>query len=108
MSVELLLNRPNTTKYFKIGKGHVLLSELRDSPSPHFKVFLINQHKINGFVLLAFRMFREKSEEERSESFYYKEGFDREVSLVSADSRHFGEDRLDRLEQTVIPYKQEA
>ena len=81
------MNKPNTTKYYKVGKGHRMVSELKNSNSPKVKIMLTTDSKINAYVILNVRMFREKDDDEKSESFYYKEGFDREVSLVSSGSK---------------------
>ena len=70
--VQLLLNRPNTTKYYKVGKGHRMVSELKNSNSCKAKIMLTTDNKITAFVVLNLRMFREKDDDQKSQSFYYK------------------------------------
>ena len=109
LMVEVLLNRPNTTKFYKVGKGHKLVSELRESSSNQVKVMLTVGNKITAFVVLNVKMFREKEDDEKSESFYYKEGFDRDVSLVSNGTQKMaGLSRFESFEEVTLPLKDDS
>lgn len=81
------------------------MSEFKDSPTHKLKVFLTHQNKITSYLILDFRLFREKNSDEITQSFYYKEEYDRERSLISESEKKYDLETFDRFDEIDIPEK---